>query len=62
LLAGAGLRDRRLDQLRQLLVGELLGQVALDQLRLEALGSGLLGAAGALVSLSRLDPFLVLAL
>ena len=62
LLAGAGLGDRRVDQLRQLLVGELLGQVALDQLRLEALGGGLLGPPGALVGLGRLDPLLALAL
>ena len=43
LLAGAGLGDRGVDQLAQLLVGELLGQVGLDQLRLEALGGRLLG-------------------
>src|SRR4051794_10567822 len=62
LLGSAGLLDRALNQLRQLLVGELLRQVALDQLCLEALGSRLLSPAGALVSLRRLDPFLALAL
>ena len=38
------------------------GQVALDQLRLEALGGGLLGPPGAVVGLGRLDPLLALAL
>src|SRR3954447_7299539 len=62
LLAGAGLGDRRLDELAQLLVGELLRQVGLDQLRLEALGARLLGPPRLLVGLRRLNPLLALAL
>src|SRR5215203_4511939 len=62
LLGRSGLRDRRGDQVRQLLVGELLRQVALDQLRLEALRGGLVDAAGALVGLGCFDPLLALAL
>ena len=46
------------DQALELLVGELRRQVGLDQLRLGALGGGLLGPPGALVCLGRLDPFL----
>src|ERR1700761_1645750 len=53
-----GLGDRLGDQPLELLVAQLRGQVILDQLRLEALGGGLLGPPGALVSLGRLDPFL----
>src|SRR6185437_7898962 len=45
----AGLLDRRGHQPVELLVGELGRQIALDQLRLEALAGGLLGPPGALI-------------
>src|SRR6476646_6167505 len=62
LFAGAGLAHRRVDQLGQLLVGELRRQVARDQLRLEALGARLLGTPRLLVGGGGLEPLLALAL
>ena len=55
-------RDRGVDQLAELLVGDLLGQVALDQLGLGALRGRLLVARRPREGLGRLDPLLALPL
>src|SRR5213080_3444322 len=55
-----GFLDRAADQLAELAVGELLGQVPGDQLRLGLLGTGTVLASAPAEALGRLQPLLAL--
>src|SRR4051812_12460854 len=61
-LTGPGLLDGSGDQLRELLFGELGGEVSLDQLRLRLLGLGLLRSVALAQRLGGVEPALALAL